>query len=140
MIELTREPVRVDRVLEAVAARGAGAVVHFLGTVRDHNVGRRVLHLEYEGYEPMAQRELQALADVARLRWPLTGVAIVHRLGRMEIGDVSVAIAVASAHRGVAFEACRWLIDALKKNVPIWKKEFFEGGEVWIEGEGAPKP
>ena len=115
----------------------AGALVEFLGIVRDHNAGRRVLFLEYEAYEPMARAELARLRDLMLLRWPLERVAIVHRLGRMEIGEASVAIAVSSAHRAAAFDACRWGIDTLKKNVPIWKKEHFAGGEVWIEGEGA---
>lgn len=134
MIRLTRAPIAFDALLAEVASPAAGAVAHFLGTVRNHNQGRRVLFLEYEAYEPMALREMQAIADQVRVRWPVERVALVHRLGRLEIGEASVAIAVSSPHRGTAFDACRWAIDTLKSTVPIWKKEHFEGGEVWIEG------
>jgi molybdopterin synthase catalytic subunit len=106
--------------------------------VRDHNAGRRVLWLEYEAYEEMALPLMEEIARGARARWSITSISIVHRLGRLEIGEASVAIAVASPHRREAFEACRYAIDTLKKTVPIWKKEFFEGGEAWVEGPGYP--
>jgi molybdopterin synthase catalytic subunit len=109
-----------------------------VGVVRDNNAGRRVLWLEYEAYEEMALPLMEEIAREVRARWPVTSVRIEHRLGRLEIGEASVAVAVASPHRREAFEACRYAIDTLKRTVPIWKKEFFEGGEAWIEGPGAP--
>jgi molybdopterin synthase catalytic subunit len=106
--------------------------VTFAGTTRRDNVGRRVLRLEYEAYEPMALSEMRKLADEAGQRWQIVRIAIRHRIGVVEIGQTSVAIAVAAAHRAEAFEACRFAIDRLKEVVPIWKKEYFEGGTVWI--------
>jgi molybdopterin synthase catalytic subunit len=134
VILLTRAPIDLAA-LQAVSAAD-GALCIFVGVVRNHNAGRRVTHLEYEAYEEMALPLMRELADEAKRRWPVTEVRIVHRLGRLEIGEPSVAIAVASPHRAEAFAACRHVIDTLKKTVPIWKKEFFEGGEVWIEGQG----
>lgn len=137
MILLQIEPIRVDELIAAVRAESDGAVVLFLGTVRDHNEGRRVLHLEYHAYEEMARAEMRRLAARARERFGLSSVALAHRTGRLQVGEVAVGIVVASAHRAEAFSACRFIIDEMKKTVPIWKKEFFEGGEVWIEGPGA---
>ena len=119
----------------AVGSDEDGAVALFLGRVRVHNQGRRVLHLEYQAYAGMAESEMRKIADEARRRFPITVLALVHRTGRLEIGEVSVAVAVAAPHRGAAFDACRFAIDALKSTVPIWKKEVFEGGEVWIEDQ-----
>jgi molybdopterin synthase catalytic subunit len=135
MVMLIREPIDVAA-LQAVSA-GDGALCLFLGVVRNENEGRRVDHLEYEAYEEMALPLLEQIAAEARQRWRVTDVRIVHRLGRMEIGEASVAIAVASPHRAEAFEACRYAIDTLKATVPIWKKEFYADGAVWIEGPGA---
>src|SRR5262249_28013297 len=132
MFALTHEPIAIDALLAAVAHRGAGAVVTFMGTTRNENVGRRVTRLEYEAYERMAVREMRQLAAEARRRWPLRRVAMVHRLGVVPVGEASVAIAVSAGHRREAFEACHWLIDRLKEIVPIWKKEHFRGGRVWI--------
>ena len=112
---------------------GYGAVVTFAGNVRDNARGRKVLYLEYEGYAPLAEKQLQKLINEAETRWGVK-CAVQHRLGRLEIGACSVGVAVASAHRGEAFEACRWLMDTLKETVPIWKREFFEGGDHWVEG------
>ncbi len=137
MIALVRRPIDLAAIRAHLATPTAGAVVEFSGVVRDHNAGRRVLRLEYEAYEPMALLELAALRDLVLLRWPVERAGLVHRLGRMEIGEASVVVAVSSAHRAAAFDAARWAIDTLKKCVPIWKKEYFEGGEVWIEGDGA---
>lgn len=127
----------------AVAARlkrpEDGAVVIFDGVVRDNTRGRRTLYLEYEAYEPMAQRQMESLSLQARERFAVRAASILHRLGRLEIGATSVLIVVAAAHRAAAFEACRWIIDALKKTVPIWKKEYFEGGAVWADGEPFPE-
>jgi len=136
VIRLQTEAIRPDELVAAVRGDGDGAVALFLGTVRDHNLGRRVLYLEYHAYPKMAESEMERLRRQTIERYAVSEVAIVHRTGRLEIGDASVAIAVAAPHRGEAFEACRHVIDTLKKTVPIWKKEFFEGGEVWIEGTG----
>jgi molybdopterin synthase catalytic subunit len=135
---LTRAPLDLPA-LQSVSP-AAGALCLFVGVVRDHNAGRAVRFLEYEAYEEMARREMERLEAEARARWPVTEVHIAHRLGRLEIGEASVAVAVASPHRAQAFEACRHLIDTLKATVPIWKKEHFEGGAVWVEGPGAPTP
>ena len=115
-----------------------GAAVIFEGVVRDNTRGRRTLYLDYEAYEEMALKQMDALIEQALQQFPIRAVSIVHRLGRLEIGDTSVLIAVASAHRGAAFDACRWLIDTLKRTVPIWKKEHFEDGAVWADGEPFP--
>ncbi len=132
MIRLTDQPLVIDELLDAVADPKAGAVVLFVGTTRDHNQGRRVEHLEYEAYAAMAEKELERVATEARGRWELTRIAVVHRTGVVPVGRASVAIAVSAAHRAAAFEAARFTIDRLKEVVPIWKKEFFEGGAVWI--------
>ena len=117
-----------------------GAIVIFDGIVRNHSRNRRTLYLEYEAYESMALAKLQELTAQATQKFAVRNVAIVHRLGRIEIGESSVLIAVFSAHRAPAFEACRWVIDTLKRTVPIWKKEFFEDGAIWADGEPFPEP
>jgi molybdopterin synthase catalytic subunit len=106
--------------------------------VRNNTRGRRTLYLDYESYEGMALKQMESLAEQAKSRFQIREVALVHRLGRLEIGETSVLIVVASGHRGAAFEACRWLIDTLKRTVPIWKKEHFEDGAVWADGEPFP--
>ena len=116
-----------------------GAISIFDGIVRNHSRGRRTRYLEYEAYEPMALRKMEELAAEARERFAIRNVALVHRLGHLEVGESSVLIAVFSAHRAAAFDACRWLIDTLKQTVPIWKKEFFEDGAVWADGEPFPE-
>jgi molybdopterin synthase catalytic subunit len=121
----------------ADASGSDGAVTTFLGLVRNHNVGRRVTHLEYEAYEALALRAFDRIAAEVATRWPGARMALHHRIGRIEIGDASVAIAVASPHRGDAFAACRYTIERVKQIVPIWKREFFDGGDVWIEGATA---
>jgi len=132
-------PLLTDGVIDLLAlsrvveAAGYGAVVTFAGNVRDNARGRKVLYLEYEGYAPLAEKQLRTLMAEAEGRWDVK-CAVQHRLGRLEIGECSVGVAVASAHRGEAFEACRWLMDTLKETVPIWKREFFEGGDHWVEG------
>ena len=126
------------QVLAKVRRGEDGAVVVFEGVVRNQTRGRRTLYLDYEAYEEMALRELESLAAEASSKFSIRDVAIVHRLGRLEIGETSVLIVVASAHRVPAFEACRWLIDTLKRTVPIWKKEHFEDGAVWADGEPFP--
>jgi molybdopterin synthase catalytic subunit len=136
LVRLQAEAVRAEALLGAIADPGAGALALFLGTVREENRGRRVLHLEYSAYPEMAEAQLHRLAGLARVRFGASGVAVIHRLGRLEIGEVSVGVAVAAPHRAAAFDACRYVIEELKRTVPIWKKEVFEGGEVWIEGAG----
>ena len=131
-IHITHDVLDVGAVTELVRHPGAGAIATFVGTTRDHTGNRRVLRLEYEAYRPMADEQLQRVADEMRDQWDLTGVAIHHRLGRLEIGEASLVVAVSSAHRQAAFEACHFSIDRIKQIVPIWKKEFFEGGEVWV--------
>ena len=135
MISLTRSPIDLAALQEP--APGDGALCLFVGVVRDTHQGRAVSRLEYEAYEEMALTELQAVESEARRRWPVGDIRIVHRLGRLEIGEASVAVAVVSPHRAEAFDACRYAIDTLKKTVPIWKKEFYADGSAWIEGPGA---
>lgn len=127
-------PVSGDEVEALVGSDRAGAVVTFLGVVRDHHEGRAVSHLEYEAYAPMAERVFAEIAATAERRWPLEGIAIHHRVGRLEVGEASVAIAVSAAHRGEAFEACRFVIDRLKSVAPIWKRETGPDGSRWVEG------
>ena len=137
MIDLVTTPIDQEDVVRNVASPRAGAVVTFDGVVRDHARGKSVTHLFYEAYPEMAKTEMARIREQALEKWPLQEMAIVHRTGRLEIGESSVFIAVASAHRADAFEACRFAIDTLKTSVPIWKKEHYEDGEVWIEGYGA---
>jgi molybdopterin synthase catalytic subunit len=132
MYEIVAHPIDAAAVTAAVGNAGSGAIVTFIGTTRDHNDGRRVTQLEYEAYPEMAVAELRRIGATARQRWPIDGVAIVHRIGVVPVGEASVVIAVAAGHRRAAFEACHFTIDRLKEVVPIWKKEHFEGGEVWI--------
>ena len=114
-----------------------GAVVTFLGLVRNHNLGRSVRYLEYEAYEPLALKSFERIASEIRERWPSARLALHHRIGRLEVGEASVAIAARSPHRGDAYAACRYAIERVKQIAPIWKHEFFEGGDVWIEGATA---
>jgi MoaE-MoaD fusion protein len=139
MIALTRDLIDAAKLVAEAKKAEDGAVVVFDGIVRNHSRGRRTLHLDYEAYEEMALRQMRALAERARGRFAIRQVTIVHRLGRLEIGETSVLIVVASAHRSAAFEACRWLIDTLKTTVPIWKKETFVDGAVWAPGEPFPE-
>ncbi len=139
MFAIRDQEIQVGELVAAVAHPSAGAIATFLGTTRDHNQGRSVTILEYEAYPEMAVAEMRKIGDTARERWPIQSMAILHRIGRVPIGEASVAIAVSSPHRAAAFEACRFAIDRLKEVVPIWKKEHFEGGEVWIGSQsGSP--
>jgi MoaE-MoaD fusion protein len=135
---LTRDVIPAHELVAATKQGSDGAVVVFDGIVRDNTRGRQTLYLEYESYEEMAARQIDELANQAIERFAVRTVTLVHRLGRLEIGETSVLIIVASAHRGAAFDACRWLIDTLKKTVPIWKKEIFADGAVWADGEPFP--
>src|SRR2546427_8470603 len=141
MFRIARAPIVLERLVRAVRAPAAGAVGVFLGTTRNRNAGRRVVRLEYEAYGRMAVAEMRRLAAQAKRRWPIRKVAMAHRVGPVPIGQVSVAIVVSAGHRAPAFVACRWLIDRLKAIVPIWKREHFPGGRVWIGPQsGAPPP
>lgn len=135
VVELTQEPINVAALLQRVKAPSDGAVVAFDGIVRNHSSGRRTLYLDYDAYEPMALAKMGDIAAKLRARYDIDGIVLVHCLGRLEIGETSVFIAVSASHRAAAFEACRCAIDTLKRSVPIWKKEYFAGGEVWAEGE-----
>jgi molybdopterin synthase catalytic subunit len=138
VVSLVTEPIDSALLLKNIKQGEDGAVVVFDGIVRNNTRGRRTLYLIYEAYQEMALRQMRALAQEAMVVHRVRDVSIVHRLGRLEVGETSVLIVVASAHRAQAFEACRWLIDTLKKTVPIWKKEFFEDGAVWADGEPFP--
>ncbi len=127
----------LGRLAAGLTDAAQGAVVTFLGTVRAENQGRQVLHLEYEAYEPLALRAFELIADEVAESWPSARVALCHRVGRLELGEVSVAIAAAAPHRADAFAACRYVIERVKQIAPVWKREFFEGGDVWIEGATA---
>ncbi|MBI1940189.1 MAG: molybdenum cofactor biosynthesis protein MoaE [Acidobacteria bacterium] len=133
---LTRDPIPTHELAQRLKAPADGAVVIFEGIVRDNSAGRKTLYLEYEAYEPMALRKMEEIGGEARQKFAIDRVGMIHRLGRLEIGETSVAILVTSAHRRAAFEACQYAIDRLKQVVPIWKKEYFANGAVWAEGEG----
>ncbi|MGC1784482.1 MAG: molybdenum cofactor biosynthesis protein MoaE [Acidobacteriaceae bacterium] len=138
LIRIQLEPIDADSLLAELKDGADGAVLIFDGVVRNHTRGRRTLHLDYEAYEEMALDQMRALAGDAKQRFGVREIVLVHRLGRLQVGETSVWIAVASAHRAQAFDACRWIIDTLKKTVPIWKKEYFEDGAVWANGEPFP--
>jgi molybdopterin synthase catalytic subunit len=132
LVKIVRSPIDVPALEAAVSDPAAGAIATFVGTTRNENSGRRVLRLEYEAYEPMALSEMRKLVQEAAQRWKIIRAGVTHRIGVVEIGQASVAIAVAAPHRDEAFTACRFLIDRIKEIVPIWKKEHFEGGEIWV--------
>lgn len=140
LILLVREPIAAESLVRHVRQAEDGAVVTFDGCVRNQSHGRKTLYLEYEAYETMAFEKMREIAASLHTLFAIDSVAIAHRLGRLEIGETSVFIAVSAPHRKAAFEACRHAIDTLKKTVPIWKKEFFEDGAVWADGELPPVP
>ncbi len=129
---VTDQPLDTQAIISLVEAPEGGAVNVFIGTVRNATKGKKVLKLEFEAYEPMATKELIKIVEKAKMNWPLIKAVVHHRTGEMQIGEVPVVIAVSTAHRGAGFEACQFIIDTLKETVPIWKKEFFEDGEVWV--------
>ena len=135
---IVQEVIETQKVVDRLKRGEDGAVLVFEGVVRNQTRGRKTVYLDYEAYEEMALEQMESLAGQALRQFQIRDVAIVHRLGRLEIGEASVLIAVASAHRAAAFDACRWLIDTLKRTVPIWKKEHFEDGAVWADGEPFP--
>ena len=138
VVALTRERIDAEKLVGAAKRGEDGAVAVFDGIVRNNTRGRQTLHLDYEAYEEMALKQMKELAEQAQEKFGVRQVTVIHRLGRLEVGETSVLIVVASAHRGGAFDACRWLIDTLKKTVPIWKKETFVDGLVWADGEPFP--
>jgi molybdopterin synthase catalytic subunit len=140
MFEVVEHPIELSRLIVAVGRSDAGAIATFLGTTRDHNAGRQVIRLEYEAYPEMALREMRRIGAQAIDQFSAKAVAIVHRIGIIEIGETSVAIAVSAAHRDAAFAACRFAIDRLKEIVPIWKKEHYRGGEIWIGPQRGGSP
>lgn len=130
--KITQDPIDMQELSDFVADPGAGAMASFVGTTRNTNEGRQVIRLEYECYPGMAEKEMTTIGRQVLERWPVLKIAMIHRLGRVDIGQASVAIAVSSSHRHAAFEACHYAINTLKETVPIWKKELYEGGQVWI--------
>jgi MoaE-MoaD fusion protein len=140
LLVLVRDPIDHATLIQHVRAEEDGAVVTFDGCVRNHSHGRRTLYLDYEAYESMALVKIREIGEQIHEKFPIHMVAIAHRLGRLQVGETSVFIAVSSAHRPAAFDACRFAIDTLKRTVPIWKKEYFEDGAVWADGEMPPAP
>ncbi len=132
MVEITDKPIKIDEVIKSVTSENAGAIDVFIGTVRNKTKGKTVVKLDFEAYEPMAITEMQKIVNTAKQKWSIEKIAVVHRVGLLEIGDVPVVIAVSTPHRKDSFDACQFVIDTLKETVPIWKKEIFEDGEVWV--------
>jgi MoaE-MoaD fusion protein len=140
LILLVHKPIDADALIRHVRTSADGAIVTFDGCVRNQSHGRPTLYLDYEAYESMALAKMQEIAAEVHAKFAVDRVAIAHRLGRLEIGETSVFIAVSAPHRAAAFDACRYAIDTLKRSVPIWKKEYFEDGAVWADGELPPIP
>lgn len=142
MIFITPESLNPQEITDTVCKSSNGAVVTFLGVVRDASEGRDVLHLEYEAYQPMAEKMLHQIAEEVRERWAIEDISIAHRVGKLGIGEISLVVAIASPHRQEAFEASQHILNQIKAVVPIWKKEVFQGGEAWIgsHGEGTATP
>ena len=138
MFQITHDVIDTSAVTRSLKQSEDGAIVIFEGVVRGNARGKSVRFLEYEAYEPMALKKLEEVGAMAKDRFDIRDIAIVHRLGHMDVGECSTLIVIASAHREAAFEACRFAIDTIKQIVPIWKKEFYEDGEVWIEGVTPP--
>lgn len=132
MFRVTDKPINLQELVDCVTDPEAGAIATFIGTTRNNNEGRKVIALDYEAYPEMAEKELTRLGEEAKRKWQIRRMAIVHRVGPVQITEPSVMIAVSAAHREAAFGACRFAIEEIKKTVPIWKKEVYEGGEIWI--------
>lgn len=132
MFRVTTEPLNLQELVDFVTDPEAGAIGTFIGTTRNNNEGRRVIALDYDAYPEMAEKELTRLGEEARKRWQICRMAIIHRIGPVQITEPSVMIAVSAAHREATFAACRFAIEEIKRTVPIWKKEVYEGGEIWI--------
>ncbi len=141
MFRVTEQPLNLQELVDFVTDAEAGAIATFIGTTRNNNEGRRVMALDYDAYPEMAEKELKRIGADASKKWEIRRMAIVHRIGPVQITQASVMIAVSSAHRDAAFAACRFAIEEIKKTVPIWKKELYEGGELWIGTQsGQPLP
>lgn len=141
MFRVIDKPIDLQELVDYVSDAEAGAIATFIGTTRNNNEGRKVIALDYDGYREMAEKELARIGADAKTKWPICRMAIVHRLGPVQITEASVIIAVSAGHRDAAFAACRFAIEEIKKTVPIWKKEVYEGGEVWIGTQsGYPLP
>ncbi len=132
MIEITHQPIDVQKVINVASQNSAGAINTFIGSVRNQTSGKKVLRLEYEAYEPMAISEIQKIIDKAAATWQLLGWAVSHRVGLLLPGEIAVVVAISTAHRKESFEACQFVIDSLKQTVPIWKREYFEDGDQWV--------
>jgi molybdopterin synthase catalytic subunit len=132
MFRVTDKPIDLKELVDYVGDPEAGAIASFIGTTRNNNEGRKVIALDYDGYSEMAEKELARIGEDAKTKWPICRMAIIHRLGPVQITEASVIIAVSAGHRDAAFAACRFAIEEIKKTVPIWKKEVYEGGEIWI--------
>lgn len=132
MIGLQKEKINVEEVISSVQSPDAGAIDVFIGTVRNQTKNKKVVHLEFEAYESMAVSEITKIVERAQSKWPILNISVVHAIGKLQIGDIPVVIAVSTPHRKASFEACEFVIDELKKTVPIWKKEFFEDGDQWV--------
>ncbi len=135
MVQITTSPINIELVIDSVRTPESGGIDTFIGTTRNHSKGRVVSALEYEAYEPMALQVMERIVEEAQSRWPVQKIAVIHRIGRVEVGQASVVIAVSSVHRKEAFEACRFLIDRLKEDVPIWKREYFTDGSIEWSGQ-----
>ena len=140
MFEITSDVLDPAPLVAAVRRDESGAVALFYGVVRNENMGRSVQYLEYDAYPEMAIKQMKEVAEEVRARYPVTGVGVLHRIGRLEIGETSLLVAVSSGHRGEAFDACHFAVDRIKQIVPIWKKEVWENGEEWIEGHVPEAP
>jgi MoaE-MoaD fusion protein len=140
VFQIVHQVIQMENLANQLSRPEDGAVVVFKGIVRNNTRGRKTLFLEYHGYEPMALKKMREIGLMIKQTWAINRVGLVHRLGRLEIGEASVAIVTTSAHRQVAFEACHFAIDTLKRTVPIWKKEFFDDGEVWVDAEASESP
>lgn len=140
MFLITPDPITAEQVAEAVENPAAGAIAVFHGVVRDRNLGRTVLYLEYDAFPEMCEVVLRQIEAEMRQRYQVLGFAVAHRTGRIEIGEPSLLVAVSTGHRREAFDACHWAVDRIKERLPVWKKEYFEGGEVWIEGDPSRTP
>lgn len=135
IIRVTPDPIDLSSLVQAVARDSCGAIASFMGVVRDHNLGHSVRHIVYQAYSSMALREMEAIAVQIRGRWKIEAMALVHRTGRLVVGDVAVGVVVAAGHRREALESCAFGIETIKRRVPIWKKEFGESGEEWVSGD-----
>ena len=140
MFEITSDPLDPAPLVAAVRRDESGAVALFYGVVRNENMGRNVRYLEYDVYPEMAIKKMREVAEEVRAKYPITGIGVLHRVGRLEIGETSLLVAVSSAHRAAAFEACHFAVDRIKQVVPIWKKEVWDDGEEWIEGQAPDVP